>query len=350
MKYALNNKSLALGQLVEDYGDVSIYFEESHAGKKVFSCQKANKVILALHSPYFHRLFQTDKTASVFHICFVGVRPLAIVDVMKLIYGQTINVKAVDAGRFEHFLKLLEIEFSKEDESVSDVSKANTLKWPEPQTTSIVTENESQSAFKPQTSQKRSLKTKSEESSKEITCPIEPPKRSRQSHTPQEEEEEDFADWLETCTVTSQSGLVEALEKIDFKLLPSLSKKKHDEYICCHCNTPFKALNLARSHFVSYHRNNEEEVKILKESILFSDKVGKEITNLQESLQGDCNKLMVICQLETKVQDLERRVTLLKNLKEKNLGPHHMRKRDFLIDIFVKNITKVNNFIQIVDK
>ena len=267
---------------------------------------------------------------------------------MKLIYGQNIDVKAVNAGRFENCLKFLEIDFTKEDKSDSDVSTAKNFKLPEPQPTSTVTENESQSATKPPMAQKRSSpsQTKYKESSKGY----EPPKRSRQSETSQEKEEEDIYDYLETCFVTTESGLKEELEKIDFKLLPSSSKKKHNEYICCHCEARFKALNLAKSHFASYHRKNEEEIKILKESILYNDKVGKDITFLQESLQGDFNKMMVICQLETKVHDLERRVTILKNLKEKNLGFHHMQKRDYLIDMFTKKITKVKDFIKIVDK
>ena len=41
----------------------------------------ANKVILALYSPYFHRLFQGSKGLSVFHICFVGVNNHNINDV-----------------------------------------------------------------------------------------------------------------------------------------------------------------------------------------------------------------------------------------------------------------------------
>ena len=353
MKYALNNKTLNLGQLVEDYGDVSIYFEESHAGKKVFSCQKANKVILALHSPYFHRLFQSNKTASVFHVCFVGVRPFAIVDVMKLIYGQNIYVKEANIGRFENFLKLLEIEFTKDGESASDASNSKKVTLSGPETTATGTQHESESPppiMAPPVVQKRSTQPKTEESAKSTACPDEPPKRSRRSRTPQEDEE-DIYEYLETITVTTQTGLVEELEKIDFKLVPSASKKKHDEYVCCHCAIRLKALSDAKSHFISDHQRTEEEVKILKESILYNDAVGKEITFLQQSLQGDdFNKLMVLSQLETKVQDLERRVEVLKNLKEKNLAPHHMRKRDYLLDMFTKKITRVNNFIKIVDE
>ena len=99
---------------MEDYGDVELHFEEIREGKKVFSTKKANKVVLALYSPYFHRLFQSSKGISVFHICFVGVNNYNIVDVINLIYGHSISIPKKNVSRFENLLQKLEIDYEKE--------------------------------------------------------------------------------------------------------------------------------------------------------------------------------------------------------------------------------------------
>ena len=114
MKFDIRNKFLALGNLVEDYVDVELYYEDSQKGEKYFSSLNANKVILALYSPYFHRLFQSSKSLSVFHLCFVGVNNHNINDVIKLIYGQSIHIEEKHVARFENFLKWLEIDYEKE--------------------------------------------------------------------------------------------------------------------------------------------------------------------------------------------------------------------------------------------
>ena len=360
MKFSLNNKSLTLGTLVDDYGDVSLYFEEIQGREKVFTCHKANKIILALHSPYFHKLFQSNKSASVFHICFIGVSAPAITSAIKLIYGQSIDVKDNNVNRFESFLKILDIDYTKQNDSdnSSEVSKVKKFKLSEP----LLNVHEGEKdlthiAMNPPSEQESSVQGKKvvTESHSQVKAHQSIPSRVRlreetPSLPPQKGDEEEAGNFLETCTVTSQTGLGEELEKVDFKLLPSASKNKHDEYVCCHCNFKVKALNLAKSHYISHHQRTEEEVKILKESIEHNAKVGGDIKYYEESLQKDFNKIMVICQLETMTTDLERRINILTKMKEKNLAPHHMRKRDTLIDAFTKKIGKVKHLIEIVDK
>ena len=102
MKFKVNSKSLTLGQFAKDYADVSLYIEE----KDVFSILKANKVILALHSPYFHKLFQSSKDIQNFHIGFMGVSNFAIRDAIRLIYGENISIMGKNVGRFSQFFEI----------------------------------------------------------------------------------------------------------------------------------------------------------------------------------------------------------------------------------------------------
>jgi hypothetical protein len=53
MEFKLIEKKLSLGPVANEYADVHFHIEDKE--EKTFSTLKANKVILALHSPYFHR-------------------------------------------------------------------------------------------------------------------------------------------------------------------------------------------------------------------------------------------------------------------------------------------------------
>ena len=67
-------------------------------------------------------------------------------------------------------------------------------------------------------------------------------------------------------------------------------------------------------------------------------------------MKAKYNETMVHCQLENIVNELGKRVTLLKNIQEKNLLPHLMRKRDEYIERFSKKMTIVRHMLDIVNK
>ena len=366
MKFNISNKSLALGNLVEDYGDVELHYEDSLKGQKCFSSLKANKVILALYSPYFHRLFQGSKGLSVFHICFVGVNNNTINDVIKLIYGQSITIQEKHVSRFENLLKWLEIDYEKEilsessnvndDESVhqqvgkklklssqqSDQPDKISLDMDPPPTTKTKTQGEL-------------LKAKVDEQEAGTSLGTNTRKVGR-CHPPQsepqiiQEEQEITREYIDKYFETTESGLAEELDKFDFKLGTRSSEDKHLEYTCSHCGLVLKALHLAREHFVAYHQERDVEIKKLKECFEYSTRVSNDISFIQESMKAKYNETMVHCQLENIVNELGKRVTLLKNIQEKNLLPHLMRKRDEYIERFSKKMTIVRHMLDTVNK
>ena len=108
MEFKLIEQRLSLGPVANEYADVHFHIEDKE--EKTFSTLKANKVILALHSPYFHRLFQSSEKTETFHVCLVGVTNYAIRDAVKLMYGEQLTIPEKNVKRFSTFLKSIEIE------------------------------------------------------------------------------------------------------------------------------------------------------------------------------------------------------------------------------------------------
>ena len=160
-----------------------------------------------------------------------------------------------------------------------------------------------------------------------------------------EEGKEITREYIDQYFQTTETGLAEELEKFDFKLGTRLSEHEHLEYICCHCGLVLKALDLVREHFVAYHQKRDVEIKVLKECVEYNNRVTTDISFLQETMKSNFNETMVLCQLENILQDLSKRVSILKNLQEKNLLPHLTRKKDEFIVKFSKKMATVQQML-----
>ena len=347
---------------MEDYEDVELHYEDSQKGKKCFSSLKANKVILALYSPYFHRLFQGSKGLSVFHICFVGANKYTIGDVIKLIYGQSIIIQEKHVARFEFLLKLLEIDYSfavNDDQSVHQ-SVGKKLKLSSPQSDQPGAEYDKTSLdMDPSTTktktQEEHLKARLDEQEAGTSSGTNTRKVGRchpSKSEPQiiQEGQELTREYIDKYFETTETGLAEELDKFDFKLGTRSSEHEHLEYTCCHCGLVLKALHLAREHFVAYHQERDAEIKILKECFEYSKKVSNDVSFIQETMMAKFNETMVQCQLENIFNELSKRVTLLKNMKEKNLLPHLEQKKDEYIERFSKKMTTVRHMLDTINK
>ena len=98
-------------EVSEAYSDVHIHIES--AENHVFKVIKANKVILAMHSKYFDRIFTSSRTKSApTNIFFVGNTANGMVDVLKLLYGENVSVSQRSQKAFESLLLMLEKNFS----------------------------------------------------------------------------------------------------------------------------------------------------------------------------------------------------------------------------------------------
>ena len=109
-------------------------------------------------------------------------------------------------------------------------------------------------------------------------------------------------------TETSESGLFEELDNIDFRLRVS-STGHHKDYICCHCSRYVKSLIQAKLHFVENHQNSDAEKKtIMKLKMTALDHFEK----IKEVVEKGGNYILAMSQLRTIVDNLHTNEETLK--------------------------------------
>jgi hypothetical protein len=353
MEFKLINKQLSLGQVANEYADVHLHIEN----QKTFSTLKANKIILALHSPYFHRLFQSSEKSETFHVCFVGVANFAIRDAVRLMYGESITIPEKNAHRFSAFLKSIEIEF----ESPQGNQQGGSLRKKQ----KLSTEETSVEKH----SNVSDLLTSIEENEEE-----EEPRMTRQSPSPltttQRQIEEPNSTSNEelrkhgslsspdSVKITNRKGEIASLDNwtktsddidlddIDFESGAGNSEGKHCDYVCNHCRFKVQSFSKARQHFVNFHQKGDKELEIIQEVMNFKKLAFSEINKLKANIGGGCNKTLATSQLETIIDNLEQRVYSLRNLNDKNLSPNLKAKQNVLLQGINDSIKKVKSFIE----
>ena len=383
MTFFLKNRHLSIGLITDQYADVYLHVEEN----SVHSLIKANKVILAFHSPYFHRVFQSRENIQTVDMGFVGVKTSVIRDAVKMIYGQSIEVLEKHIGRFSAFVKLLELDFEKSESYEGTESSLNSKKMKMASINASVTdlcETENETLETKRNSERcienvpQMLKTsEAVPLQTTTTCSVPLPATSSSlpaSTTSSSEAKTTSTDILssggagalpatssvsmprtfptdtvrnvcpDNWTETPESGLEEQLRDIDFKVGISVFGH-HKDYICCNCGVAIKALVHAKTHFIDKHQNSEKEKKTITEIMELKKAAVAEIQKLQVEIQKGGNRILVISQLKTIIENLREYTETLNNLENKNLPPNLMRKRMDIIKSIVNIVTKAETYI-----
>ena len=403
MTFHLNSQNLCLGQITDQYADVYLHVEENG----IHSIIKANKVILAFHSPYFHRIFQSRANIQTVDVAFVGIKPFLLREALKMMYGQNIEVSEILVDRFLALLNLLEIDFEKrvgylgvessknqkkiklgqnmpnvstkctaeessienendlKESAVEDMShvqkhsptKSSLVNISTPMTFSVPTVASSSTSPSVTsttssvtttgpsiTSTTPSVITTTPASLSNMNVTINPmttPSISKPRIANADKRSETVPDNL---TETSESGLSEELNKIDFNIGVSAAGH-HKDYVCCHCSIVVKSLVQAKIHFVDNHQNCDEEKETISEIMKYKKVAIKEIQEVQKDIHNGANKILATSQLTNIIENLRKHEDTLNKLKEKNLPPNLMRKRSDIIKSFNDIIIKVETFI-----
>ena len=69
MTFYLKEKKIPLGSITDQYADFYLHVADEEDGLSII---KANKVILASQSKYFHRIFQSCENIQIFHMGLLG--------------------------------------------------------------------------------------------------------------------------------------------------------------------------------------------------------------------------------------------------------------------------------------
>ena len=376
MRFQLTGENVSLNKAVTDYyADVYLHVEQKKGSHSIF---KANKVILALHSPYFDRIFRSSDNIHIFHMGFLGIKDFIINDALQMLYGASIQVLSKHVGRFSAFLQMLEIDFKSSDINIEEEKPAKKLKLSsdEPASKESVTSTESNSNVPKDITVQETQLDKSVESSppqspltlpsqtgdalssyktdgttkeassvfnKEGSSSSSSSLRSGFKFTNKKGEPAFSDNW--TDTETSETDLKETLQSIDFKLGSNDTGGHHQNYICCHCGLKVMAISKAKQHFINNHQNSEEEIRIIEEIIKYKKTAVGEINQLNRNIQGGSNQEMATCQLISIIHALHKHSKTLQSLIVKNLPPNLLRKRDDLINAIGETVRSVENYI-----
>ena len=385
MKFQLDNQHMSLSSY-NQYADVNLHVEQKKGSTSII---KANKVILALHSPYFDRIFTSIDNMNMFHMGFMGIKETIVRDAIRMIYGETVHVLNQNVGRLSAFLKMLEIDFKKSitGNEEENPPKKFKLTVDEPETEESVDEpvivesgaipDQKGSGNEDLQSEEKISLARDSLPSMLPPCPSLPlPTGSadatlyrsvrntdKTTNSSQLEEKEMSSSSMssksgfkytnkrgdpafsDNWTETSETELIENLQSVDFKIDPKDTGGHHKNYVCCHCKVVVKALTKARQHFINNHQKCDEELQSIEEALKYKRTAADEVNKLQNNIQDGCNKEMAISQLESIITTLVQHSKKLKNLVVKNLPPNLLRKRDDLIRVMGETVRSIQLYI-----
>ena len=360
MKLKLKTSDLSLGSISDQYADVFIHIENKN---KEHSLLKANKVILASHSPYFHRAFQSRENIQQVDFNFVGIHPMTIKDAIHLIYGKCVEILDKHFNRFCAFLRLLEIEYEistyreadtpSQDQSVTETTVSDDTLEQIPQTKEILPtiwqaedqvscdidrdlNQPMQSSKGPEVAPIAMPSSSVPKDKKTATFPSVP----RPNTIDEENDDEPFPDnWTET----PESRLYK-LKDIDFKVGKTF-EKEHCEYVCLHCSLIVKAIALAENHYIHTHQNCDKEIKIMHETINYRILAIESFSKMKAQIRDGCNKVLAGSQLTTIAENLRSNITTLEEMEKKNLSPNMVRKRRDMMKAIGETASKIEDFV-----
>ena len=347
MEFQLVNKNVTRKDVLDDYVDVYFHIEE----KNSFTTVPANKVLLALRSPYLHKLFQSGKKSESFHLHFKGVTKHTISDAVRVMNGETIEIPENNADRLILFLKSLDVEFeNSQQEPLAKKKKNPKLKTPIPLESEF--ENEvlescsSEFEFHGQLSQLSSNIKSSNVNTKVAPLPSKSnptvdayqlPSSSKSIRiTNRKGEPATLDNWTETSDDVN-------VDAIDFKIEKG-SPGKHKKYVCCHCGIYIKSFATAQYHFINHHQKNDAELEIIQKAFNCRKETFDEIDKIQREIENGCDQVFAINKIEMLMSNLQEQINDLQNLEEKKLSPHLITKKKNLIKSMNKFIQKTKTF------
>lgn len=264
-----------------------------------------------------------------------------MMDVLKLIYGEKVTISDRQQKTFESLLMMLEIEYE-----TTDVG-------PETKRPKLETKKSKVKSSSPNHPPKRRQISFNIEGQKSMSPPLhkssfpqsieDDPKISQQES--RQHEDSIDSNW----THTSETELVSNLMKIAFDLEASTSKSKHHIYRCQHCGFKEKALVNAKVHYMQKHKNCDEELKVIKESMKFEKQLREEFEKVSSIVQSASgfDKDLLQNKIEILLKESNEKVAQLKNIKETNAPPNLSLKSKMI----AKSITEINdNFVKLLSE
>lgn len=334
---------LTQGDITEQYADAYLHLKEQGNSSVI----KANKVILAFHSPYFHRIFQSRDNIQSVDFAFVGIGADVVKKTISMMYGSSLTVSKNELAKFKMFFNMLEMDFGVSED---DANPMPTVKQPSTVGGDLAKEDEYNEMQSPPHELSPPRKKKAMATTPTTSVEKNPPvatkhspvpsaivagQQTKQSHskpsqtqtdkipsdtsneTSQSEETKPSKvckitsghsgqSWyttrggapgfIDNWTETTEDGLEDRLAEINFKL-GLTPKGHHKDYVCCNCYKVVQAFSLAFSHFEEVHKNCDEEISLLRAAMKYQKDAVQDIGKLQTQIADGCIKELADNQL-----------------------------------------------------
>ena len=314
--FALKEPFLShLPKFSNSYNDAFLHSEDD----KVF---KAHKLILAIHSPYLHRLFQLKKGNNDAEILVLNTPSDVLGNVLDLIYGQDVCVKSEDVTRFEDLLQKWKVDYRHINMEMRDLMSKNKCVDEKQNTTSledidcedgITTDNlkspENSGVLFEKTADipyQDSLDSKKEEGSINVN----------------------IGDM--EMTNTDPTEINNLMGYINHEMI-NKSSKNHT-YMCLGCKTVSLYFQQAQSHFALFHQDNKNEIETLKEAESLRSVASRYFSALSIELeQGDIiNSVGRLMDSTRKLRRVKETLDMVKTIQKPVFPPTLKRKKDAL--------------------
>ena len=296
------------GSISDEYADVNIHVRDGDNQNIVI---KANKVVLAFHSKYFHEVLKHRATSACVDFAFVGVQATVIQRTIDIMYGSKESISVKECRKFKEFFKLLQVDFAEESEDERISLKRGNMEdfsdGPGGKTAKL----------------------------KEVPSQVGGSCYTRRSGAPAN---------IDNWTETSETDLDINLSNIGF-ILNKTPVGQHNKYACTNCNFICTSIQEASSHQEAVHLECDTEIGIMKQAMEYRQNAMKEELELKDKISSGCNAELAVNELKTLSENLQFHIEKVRSLDTNNLTTALRNKRRNLDKLLTDSVTDLDQFI-----
>ena len=284
--------------------DVFKYYVNVHIHCENYLTVEAHMVVLAQHSPFCHKFFQSRKGIQVADMFFVTMKHSVVQMAIQIMYGKTVDTEEPDFKRVCSFLRMLQVDFEiaplaqeSNSDDVGTTSNISTVGVSSPFQTKTAQTNEqayevAESSLSPHTQEQDSAPV-SDVGSLDRTFDSRVPDVTS---APQANMESDSME-IETDNWTVTTESLNRVFEIDHTVETSKTEKK-SKYICRQCQEICFAFHKAEHHYFRRHLNVKPVIELIDKVERKLKSFYKEYQDLVEALKNHGNKILVQHEIE----------------------------------------------------
>ena len=246
---------------------------------------EAHMVVLAQHSPFCHKYFQSRQGMQVADLFFVTLKHSVVNKAIKIIYGKSVDMEEPEFKRICSFLRILQVDFEiapVAETNITNVALERTFDGQSPSTTTSSLPQENPVHLDDKAHDVVDLDRTFDSRSPDVQAISELNSMEMETETD---------NW--TVTTESHNRVLE----IDHTAEASKTEKKM-KYICKHCREICFAFQRAETHYFRVHLDLKPMHELMAKVERQQNSFYKEYQDLVEAYAHNGNKILVQHELE----------------------------------------------------